>query len=78
MEKWTVTFTNREQRTVDIDHSVGNPMRDADRAMWMARGMVPGAQTFSAKPEACIGLHWNVHFGMEEACPVHRSVTTDA
>lgn len=76
MTTWEVTLTDRSIRTVEIHTHMPE-----HRAEYLARtkvdhdliGEASHLNAFAARPAGCIGMAYNLHFGAEKACPVHRS-----
>lgn len=64
MSTFDVLFTDRSRVLVEANNE--------RHAMWVAERAHPNHLSFAAKPRGCTGLAWNVHFGAENACPVHR------
>lgn len=68
--RWTVKFVDRSETVVEITPT-DNPGRDEHAAMHQAERATVGRVAFAGRPEGCTGFAWNVHFGAENACPVH-------
>lgn len=66
MTQYDVLMSDRSRVLVDVRDGLPE-----HRAARVAMGQA-GAGAFAARPQGCTGLAYNVHFGAENACPVHR------